>query len=83
MGAFHRLVLELRHGTDLKHGFLLEAAARVVQPFSVVYIFDYNRIQDSATDFRHQNYGQIAPKISRFKATDSRRFILLFRTLTY
>jgi hypothetical protein len=39
MGAFHRLVLELRHGTDLKHGFLLEAAARVVQPFSVVYFF--------------------------------------------
>ena len=59
MGAFHRPILELRHGTDLKHGFLLEAAARVVQSFSVVYIFDYNRIQDSTTDFRHQNHGQI------------------------
>ena len=51
MGAFHRLVLDLRHGTHLKHGFLLEAAARVVQPFLVVYIFDYNRIQDNTTDF--------------------------------
>jgi hypothetical protein len=83
MGDLHRYILELRHGTDLKHGFLLEAAARVVQPFSVVYIFDYNRIQDSTTDFRHQNHGQITQQISRFKATDSRRFILLFRTFTY
>jgi hypothetical protein len=80
MGDLHRPILELRHGTHLKHGFLLEAAARVVQRFSVVYIFDYNRIQDSTTDFSHQNHGQITQQISRFKATDSRRFILLFRT---
>ena len=51
MGDLHRYILELRHDTDLKHGFLLEAAARVVQPFLVVYIFDYNRIQDNTTDF--------------------------------
>jgi hypothetical protein len=83
MGAFHRPILELRHGTDLKHGFLPESSSRTEQPFSVVYIFDYNRIQDSTTDFRHQNHGQITQQISRFKATDSRRFILLFRTFTY
>ena len=45
--------------------------------------FDYNRIQDSTTDFSHQNHGQITQQISRFKATDSSRFGRLFRTLTY
>jgi hypothetical protein len=60
MGAFHRPILELRHGTHLKLGLLPESSPRMEQPFAIVHFYDIHRIQDSTADFRGQNCGQIA-----------------------
>jgi len=83
MGAFHRPILELRHGTHFKYGFLPESSPRIEQSFPVVDFFDINRIQDSAADFSRQICGQIAPQIPGFKATASSGFIRLFRHFIY
>jgi hypothetical protein len=60
MGNFHNFILELRHGTHLKLGLLPESSPRTEQPFPVVHFYHHHRIQDSTTDFRRQNCGQIA-----------------------